>query len=1278
MNYRPIRGTGKFPMRRIEMKEDSNTNRSVHIVDMSPRQRRLADPFKHEEEEKYGDPAIPSRFWVLEFLAHYPMGLRLTTLMQAFDLPPKLRKALSSRLKAMTKVGQLVKSGNASVHPLHADPEDLSPEVAVLVEKALDDLGGNLPDASFRQSPEGIEKDSGKAGGEDSQLEILSTLDRALVDMPGTESRKGFNLDEMGDDFEKVVPGWSQQKRKDAKNWDYELLVSLMILHLKENPQGLTQSEIYDLVKQNFSPSYQAKIHNHLVQSLDFIRDSETGLYHLREEYFGRLSPRLADMAESVEIDEALEDDDEFTDNPFANERPPRRGDGRDRFGDARRGGSRGGRDSNRRGGRDGDGDGEGGNRGISYPKTVPALDIEGKGHGNAKNSFADEYETPDATGIPSNFAETPEDARNVFLSGGEKEQDAFVLDIVGRLGLVSLRAISAFLGLQHKMVAMAERYLDVIFPKDSPDREIYMALKISINRLLAANLIVECFNHDKFNKFNTVYGKVREVSMSINYVKHVRGIYPDSYGIEYHSLKDPQPNGYERMVIHRRDGGPFPFYQDLFYLKKMIVNSRIQAQKVGNVIMKGIQDITGYLKRDLGGAFKLVSYNSKLSDFNFYLEDNGDPALDDDVVVICRIAPLETQEDFEELKVELVEILGDKNVIDLDEIKLAVKMYNLPYKFSDECLKLAQSMQTEINPRKYPGYRDLTGFNFITIDGQDARDFDDAVLCERVENGRYKLQVAIADVSHYVQDGDAIDIDAKARGTSVYFPRRVIPMLPESLSNNMCSLMPNVNRLAVVCEMIIGPKGEVESHSFSTAVIRSKNRMTYDEVHELIETYIKPPKKHLTNKKGEPVHERIFDIEALYELYLILREARTRRMALDFDSAETMMVFDENDKLKAMVPVIRNEAHMLIEECMLAANISAANFVTSNNLQALFRTHPAPSESRIKELKEKLAFLKVPFKGGQEADHQFYKDIVDAAADLPNKASVQLSILQSLPRAVYTPKNLGHFGLAYDEYAHFTSPIRRYPDLLLHRVIKAHLKGKVYRPPENWDYLGIISSYSERQADNASRYVESYIKAEFMRKHLGETFTGTITSMTSFGIFVTLDEWYIEGLIHVKEFGADLGDYFEFSSNLMSAIGQKTGIVINMGDKMEIVVNEVKDVFINFRLSKNEVKERRLEAGLDPKVPHDNKGSRRGGRGSGGFSSGGGSQGRDSGFSGSRGDKGGRNGQGKGGKKGDDWLVDELNDDLDLPEVDKGKPAKRRNISRSGERKRYGPKRKK
>jgi ribonuclease R len=515
-------------------------------------------------------------------------------------------------------------------------------------------------------------------------------------------------------------------------------------------------------------------------------------------------------------------------------------------------------------------------------------------------------------------------------------------------------------------------------------------------------------------------------------------------------------------------------------------------------------------------------------------------------------------------------------------EIEIAVRKFDVPHVFSDEAMAFADSLPNTVQPADLEGRVDLRDVNLVTIDGEDARDFDDAVYCEPSGDG-WRLLVAIADVSHYVRNGNPLDVDAQERTTSVYFPRRVIPMLPEKISNGLCSLMPKVDRLCMVADMVISADGLVEAYQFYPAVMHSAARLTYNQVWQALS------ESKVSKKDVNPAYGVLPELHHLYALFQAFLGARKQRGAIEFETTETYFVTNDAGHIDSIEARTRNDAHRLIEECMLAANVCAADMLATHEQETLYRVHEGPTPPKLDALREYLKTLGLQLAGGETPSAKDYATLmakVNAREDAP---ALQSIVLRSMQQAVYSPDNAGHFGLAYDAYAHFTSPIRRYPDLLVHRAIKAVLAGRVYSPIQTaadpvmplhkkkkppladkkevvkkpldakvhaaWARLGTLCSAYERRADEASRDVESWLKCQYMQQYLGEVFSGTITGVASFGLFVVLDGLYVEGSVHITELGAEYFQHLETSHELR---GSRTGKRYVVGQTVHVQVARI------------------------------------------------------------------------------------------------------------------------
>ncbi|EYS38141.1 ribonuclease R, partial [Acinetobacter baumannii 25569_4] len=512
------------------------------------------------------------------------------------------------------------------------------------------------------------------------------------------------------------------------------------------------------------------------------------------------------------------------------------------------------------------------------------------------------------------------------------------------------------------------------------------------------------------------------------------------------------------------------------------------------------------------------------------------------------------TREEF--ATAHIIQSMADKADTEII-IPQTILEFGLPYEFPDEVIKEAESFK-EPAEQDREGRVDLRDLALVTIDGEDARDFDDAVYAEKRPGGGYRVVVAIADVSHYVRLDSALNEEAEERGTSVYFPHFVLPMLPEALSNGLCSLNPHVDRLCMVCDLKLSRTGRVTGYEFYPAVMHSKARLTYTQVGQYFEgaTDAIP--------KDRDIHK---SLNTLFQLYQILKNLRVDRHAMEFETIETYMTFDELGGIKEILPRTRNDAHKLIEECMLLANVAAAEYALEHDIPMLYRVHEAPEFSRIQKVKDFVKLLGLPFP--DQPTQADYQKVIEATKDRIDAPSIHAVLLRSMMQAYYGAKNAGHYGLAYEAYTHFTSPIRRYPDLLLHRAIKAHLKQKPYPlSGAALDDAGEHFSQTERRADEASRSVTTWLKCHYMQQHLGDEFIGIVSAVTEFGLFVTLKDLYVDGMIHISQLGDDFFIYDQASQNL---IGQNRGQVFGLGDEVKIQVAGVnlEERKIDFQLIK-------------------------------------------------------------------------------------------------------------
>ncbi|MCG8608969.1 MAG: ribonuclease R [Pseudomonadales bacterium] len=521
-----------------------------------------------------------------------------------------------------------------------------------------------------------------------------------------------------------------------------------------------------------------------------------------------------------------------------------------------------------------------------------------------------------------------------------------------------------------------------------------------------------------------------------------------------------------------------------------------------------------------------------------------------------------------------VIDVLGDHMAPGM-EIEVAIRSHGIPFLWGEEVKAEIAGLSVDVTESDKKDRMDLRDLPLVTIDGEDARDFDDAVYCAPKRGGGWRLYVAIADVSHYVRLGSALDEEARKRGNSVYFPGHVVPMLPEVLSNGLCSLNPQVDRLCMVCEMTISQAGRLSGYRFYEAVMHSHARLTYTQVAKMLDTEV--------GEEGEALRERFADLvphlNNLYALYKQLRIAREERGAIDFATTETRIEFGDERKIEQIVPVERNDAHRLIEECMLCANVATARFIAKHNIPSLYRVHEGPGEEKLQNLRSFIGELGLQMRGGETPRPAEYQELILQIQDRPDFSVIQTVMLRSMSQAYYGPENKGHFGLGFKAYTHFTSPIRRYPDLMIHRAIKSliykssELLGgdapRDYVPapspkPSDYPYpfdvpamleVGEGCSMTERRADDATRDVESWLKCEFLQQHVGDVYPGVISAVTSFGLFVELSDLFIEGLVHVSSLS---NDFYHYDAVKHRLVGERTGTSYRLGDLLEVQVVRV------------------------------------------------------------------------------------------------------------------------
>jgi len=572
--------------------------------------------------------------------------------------------------------------------------------------------------------------------------------------------------------------------------------------------------------------------------------------------------------------------------------------------------------------------------------------------------------------------------------------------------------------------------------------------------------------------------------------------------------------------------------------VKARLLNQRGDAEIVK--VVESVKTLVGRLHVEKDGAYVVV--DDKRIRHNISIPKIPSKYKDEQVVIVELLEP----PTLDRLATgKIIEVLGaymDEGV----ETDSALYRHSIPVDFSIEAIEQTKKLPNKVRAKDRKGRVDLTKLELVTIDGEDSRDFDDAVYAEPTNSG-WKLYVAIADVSHYVVEGSELDMAAIDRGNSVYFPRRVVPMLPEKLSNGLCSLNPKVERLCMVCEMNIDSLGELIDYKFYPAVMFSHARLTYNKVSMILED--KDPQ--LINKYTDVMG----NLTSLYGLYKTLKIARNKRGVMDFDRIESQILFNNQGKIDNIVARSRNDAHKLIEECMLIANQATAKFLADNDEDFLYRIHPKPTAEKIESTRQFLQAIGLTLGGGMEPESRDFAKVLQEAKGRDDENIIKTVVLRTMKQAVYTPANEGHFGLAFDDYTHFTSPIRRYPDLLVHRAINRVINKRRRKPNKKMIETGSHLSMTERRADDASRDVEQWLKCEYMRDKVGEIFTGVISGVAGFGIFIELTDVFVEGMIAMRDMK---DDYYIFDDIHHQIKGQRTGKVYRLGDTLKIQVASV------------------------------------------------------------------------------------------------------------------------
>ena len=572
--------------------------------------------------------------------------------------------------------------------------------------------------------------------------------------------------------------------------------------------------------------------------------------------------------------------------------------------------------------------------------------------------------------------------------------------------------------------------------------------------------------------------------------------------------------------------------------IKVRLLSRNLDAEVVE--VLETIKTLVGRLHIEKGESYVVV--DDKRIKHNIKITELLDGCVDNQVVIVEILSSPTLESD---ATGKITTILG--NYLDEGvEVDSAIYRHQIPSVFSEKTLSESAKLPTKVLEIDKKDRVDLTSFELITIDGDDSRDFDDAVYAKPSKDG-WKLIVAIADVSHYVSEGSSLDAESFERGNSVYFPHKVVPMLPETISNGLCSLNPNVERLCMACEMNINSLGELLDYKFYSAVMLSHARLTYGQVNEILESKKSP----LRNKFSNVVK----NIDFLYGLYKTLRISRQKRGVMDFDRIESQILFDDKGKIKNIVARKRNDAHKLIEECMLMANQATAKFLQKNNEDFLYRNHPKPTAEKIEVTRQFLSAIGLTLEGGIEPESRDFAKVLRIAKGREDENIIKTVVLRTMKQATYTPINDGHFGLAFEDYTHFTSPIRRYPDLLVHRAIKRVLRSKSRPPSKKMIELGAHLSMTERRADDASRDVEQWLKCEYMRDKVGENFNGIISGVAGFGLFVELSEVFVEGMISIRDLK---DDYFIFDDVHHQLKGQNSGKIYRLGDMIKVKVASV------------------------------------------------------------------------------------------------------------------------
>lgn len=683
--------------------------------------------------------------------------------------------------------------------------------------------------------------------------------------------------------------------------------------------------------------------------------------------------------------------------------------------------------------------------------------------------------------------------------------------------------------------------------------REYIMAVLDAEGRLMSHKALAEALGHEDEESFDALGARLRAMVRDGELVRNRRGHYGLAVKMDLvRGWVSGHPDGFGFVEPDEGDDDVFLGAREM---KAVLHGDRVLVRITGvdrrnrregaivDVLERACHSLVG--RFEVGGGIGHVHpSNTRISQDILVPADQQGGAQPGQMVVVTIVEqPTKRSQPIG----RIVEVLGDHMAPGM-EIEIALRSHDIPYVWPETVEQEVECLPASVPESAFAGREDLRGTPLVTIDGVDSKDFDDAVFCEP-QGRNWRLLVAIADVAHYVKPHTALDGEAKQRGNSVYFPQQVVPMLPEALSNDLCSIRPAEDRLCLVCEMSVTPAGRIREYRFFRGVMRSHARLTYDQVAALVEK----------GERGSIAPALEPHLQALHALYGVLREARGKRGAIDFDRPETRIVFDEARKISRIEPTERNDAHRLIEECMILANQAAADFLLNAEMPTLFRVHAPPMVDKINDLKTFLRQMGLKLDGGNKPSARNYSKLLHSVRARPDYFLIETVLLRSLAQAVYAPENGGHFGLALEGYAHFTSPIRRYPDLLVHRAIHHLLDGGNRKTfpygVADMEGAGTHCTMTERRADDATRDAVEWLKCEYMMDRVGETFSGRITGVTSFGLFVELDELFVEGLIHVT---ALENDYYRFDAVTHSLRGERSGVEYRLADAVSIKVARV------------------------------------------------------------------------------------------------------------------------